>query len=149
MMRTHRATRWVILVSVLLLAPACGRTGERKDSAGGGFKKVAPKEAFALVQEHAGDSSFEIVDVRTPREFETERITGARNLDFHSPQFRDDLSRLDRSHTFLIYCRTGNRSTQTLPILRDLGFAKVVQLEGGIRAWKDAAQPVEVSAPVH
>ena len=54
--------------------------------------------------------------------------------------------RLDRDRTYLLYCRTGNRSAKTVPILRELGFRRVLHLEEGIRAWKDSGQPVEIGA---
>jgi rhodanese-related sulfurtransferase len=119
----------------------CGREAGRAPA---GVREVTPAEAAAAIREHAGDPSFVLLDVRRPDEFRREKIAGAQNLDFHAPDFREKLSALDREKTYFLYCRSGNRSAKTLPILRELGFKRVLHLTKGIIAWKDAGFPVEI-----
>jgi len=76
-----------------------------------------------------------IIDVRTPEEFASGHLEGARNIDFYSTEFADTISTLDTSAAYSVYCRSGNRSGQTLELMESLGFTDVLDLEGGITAW--------------
>jgi len=73
-----------------------------------------------------------ILDIRTPKEFQSGNIENSVNIDFYSPQFKDELNKLDKNKTYLIYCRSGNRATQSLSIFEELNFIEVYNLEGGI-----------------
>jgi rhodanese-related sulfurtransferase len=73
--------------------------------------------------------------VRTPKEYTAGHLSGAINLDYYSNNFRTDLEQLDKSKTYLIYCRTGRRSGVTLNMMRELGFSGVYDIAGGIKAW--------------
>ncbi|MGE3311790.1 MAG: rhodanese-like domain-containing protein [Limisphaerales bacterium] len=84
-----------------------------------------------------------VLDVRTPEEFAGGHIAGARNLDFNAPEFRDQLSQLDRGTTYLVHCAAGGRSTRSLARFKDLGFKSVVHLDGGLNGWVQAGQAVE------
>jgi len=64
------------------------------------------KDAYTLIQKNKGNPDFVILDVRTPAEFADEHIENAINLDYYSETFRDDLNKLDKTKTYLIYCRT-------------------------------------------
>lgn len=115
----------------------------------GGFEggDVAPREAAALIRENASVGNFVVLDVRTPEEFGRERIAGAVLVDYRSGTFRDDLARLDRGKTYLVYCRTGNRSGSATAIMRDLGFGRIHHLAGGITKWKEEGLPTVKVAP--
>jgi len=84
-----------------------------------------------------------LLDVRTPGEFATGTIKGSRNIDFHSPDFEEQIAKLDKSKTYLVYCRSGNRSGQSLPMFEKLKLSKLYHLDGGIKAWQGAGNPVE------
>jgi rhodanese-related sulfurtransferase len=62
-------------------------------------------------------------------------------IDYLSPSFRDEMAKLDRRKTYLVYCRTGNRTNGALKVMRKLGFPDVVVLAGGITKWKEAGFP--------
>ena len=83
-----------------------------------------------------------VLDVRTPAEFETGHLVNAVNLDYKSPDFAQQVAKLDPSKTYLVHCAVGGRSTQTLPVLEKLGFRHVQHLDGGIQAWQGAGFPV-------
>lgn len=76
-----------------------------------------------------------IIDVRTPEEFASGYIEGATNVDFYEPGFADTISQLDKNAAYSVYCRSGNRSGQTLDLMESLGFTNVLDLEGGIGSW--------------
>jgi rhodanese-related sulfurtransferase len=81
-----------------------------------------------------------LVDVRTPVEFKQVRIPNAILIDFHNPDFRSNIDKLDRSKKYLIYCRSGHRSLNACREFKNLGFQEVFNLSGGISAWKGKVQ---------
>ena len=103
-------------------------------------EKISSQQAFELFEENKNNENFIIIDVRTPDEFATEHLPGAININFSSPTFRDELNKLDKSKTYLIYCRSGSRSGQALTIMKELAFKEVYDA-GGISAWITAGFP--------
>jgi len=102
---------------------------------------ITAQEAFELVQDNEGNPEFVIVDVRAPDEFADGHLEDAINIDFNADSFRDNLNSLDKSNTYLIYCRSGNRSVQALTTMNDLGFSDVHDM-GGIRDWTAEGFPI-------
>lgn len=78
----------------------------------------------------------QIVDVRTSEEFEEVRIKNAQNIDYNSPTFDDDVSKLDKDKPVVLYCKGGGRSAKCAKKLKDAGFKKVYDLNGGISKWQ-------------
>nr|WP_287935417.1 rhodanese-like domain-containing protein [Algoriphagus sp.] len=76
-----------------------------------------------------------ILDVRTAGEFAGGKIRGARNLDIMSSNFINQIKNLPKDKTYLVYCRSGNRSGQACEIMADLGFENLKNLSGGIMRW--------------
>ncbi|WP_405380535.1 rhodanese-like domain-containing protein [Maribacter sp. LLG6340-A2] len=76
-----------------------------------------------------------LVDVRTPEEFSQGHIEGAVNIDWFSKDFNDKVKGLDRNKTIYVYCKKGGRSLKSQERLASLGFAKVINLEGGFDIW--------------
>lgn len=63
-----------------------------------------------------------VIDVRTPAEFASGHLDGAVNIDVQSPDFDAVVSQLDPEGTYLVYCRSGNRSGQAIDRMTGLGF---------------------------
>ncbi len=78
----------------------------------------------------------QLVDVRTPKEYKEIRISNAQNIDYLSPTFDDDITKLDKKKPVILYCKSGGRSAKCAQKLKDAGFEKVYELEGGISKWK-------------
>jgi len=57
------------------------------------------------------------------------------NIDYYAPDFQSRISSLDRTKTFLIYCRSGHRTSKTARLMQKLGFKTVLALAGGILDW--------------
>ena len=113
----------------------------RAQGAEGGYPDLSPAEARELVVKRSGDPRFVLLDVRTPKEFQAERIAGAVMVDYNSPSFRDEIGKFDRGKTYLVYCRTGNRTNGAARVMREFGFANVVLFPGGITKWKESGFP--------
>ena len=65
-----------------------------------------------------------------------EHIPNSQNIDFRSPTFDKDIENLDKSKPVLLYCKSGGRSAECAKKLKDAGFEKVYDLDGGISKWK-------------
>ena len=83
-----------------------------------------------------------IVDVRDPGEYGAGHILGARNVPVaRIDSAASELKRKDRP--LIVYCQGGERAPKAAAALRAQGFARVVNLSGGIAAWQQAGLPVE------
>ncbi|WP_084448693.1 rhodanese-like domain-containing protein [Desulfovibrio inopinatus] len=98
-----------------------------------GYENLSAEEAHARLEEIPGVA---ILDVRTPTEFAEGHIAQARNIDIYSSDFTSRLSKLNTSPSYLVYCRSGNRSVSALKRMKSLGFERVWNLSGGVSAWK-------------
>ena len=76
-----------------------------------------------------------LIDVRTAGEFAGGKLRGARNIDIMSSTFVSQIKNLPKDKTYLIYCRSGNRSAQACEIMGEEGFGNVKNLSGGILRW--------------
>jgi rhodanese-related sulfurtransferase len=83
-----------------------------------------------------------VLDVRTPEEFATGHLAGARNVDFRAADFTTRIAALDRATTYAVYCHSGNRSGQALQAMTGTGFTHLADLTGGITAWSAAGKPL-------
>jgi len=107
---------------------------------------INPRQAFDLIQQSQGKADFVILDVRTPDEYNSGRIAGAINIDIYAANFREEIGKLDRARTYVVYCRTGNRSRQAGDMMVSMGFRTVYNMTAGITEWQAAGFPV-VTAP--
>ncbi len=135
----------IILVLLLILASIvmywnsddCSDCLIEVESGNGSFADISVSRASVMIQNRIGDTEFVLLDIRRPSEFNSGHIEGAINLDYYDEGFRDDLDMMDKGKTYLIYCRTANRTGKTMPVMQDLGFGDVYNMAGGISAWKD------------
>jgi rhodanese-related sulfurtransferase len=82
----------------------------------------------------------QFVDVRTPAEYETSRIEGARHLTLDELQSR--AGELDRDRPVVFYCRSGERSQMALDAFRASGW-DAYAIGGGLLAWREQGLPLE------
>ncbi len=84
-----------------------------------------------------------LLDVRTAEEYDDGHIRNAINIDVKQDSFIEEAkSTLSADKTIAVYCKGGTRSANAAKMLAKEGF-KVVNLKGGIMAWKGAGMPVE------
>lgn len=81
-----------------------------------------------------------ILDVRTPGEFKSGYIPGAINIDIYAADFQTQVQKLDKSKTYLVYCRSGARSSNAGNFMVTNGFKEVYNLQGGMMGWRGAVQ---------
>ena len=136
-MKTNFASFLVVLALAATFAIA--RAEEKTNAAPFHVTHADAKEAAKLVTR--GDVT--VLDIRTPKEFADGHITGATNIDFQASDFATQVGKLDREKPYLLHCGSGRRSTNCLPQLEKLGFKHIIHLDGGLKAWQAAGNPVE------
>lgn len=84
-----------------------------------------------------------LLDVREPAEVEAGKLPNA----VHVPlsQLKDRAGELAKyaSRPVIVYCARGQRSRGAAGALAKAGIANIYQLQGGLKAWKDAGLPLE------
>ena len=83
------------------------------------------------------NSPYTIIDVRTPDEYADGHIDQALNIDVKSDQFADEVKKLNPSKKYILYCRSGKRSSKAYGIMTDLNFENLYNMEGGYLKYKD------------
>lgn len=96
-------------------------------------KSMQPDEAKAFIKKHK-TSTFQLLDVRQPKEYKREHLPGAILIPMRELLDRQD--ELDPDKTILVYCASGVRSKAACKFLQAEGFAKVYNINGGIKKWQ-------------
>lgn len=78
--------------------------------------------------------SFQLLDVRQPKEYEEQHLPGAILIPLSDLPGR--LSELKKDQKTIVYCRSGIRSKAACQILSDGKFTNVSNMTGGILQWK-------------
>ena len=84
------------------------------------------------------DPKWVLLDVRTPKEFAEGHMPGAKHIDFRGKNFLEEVAKLDKSKSYLVYCGAGTRSAKACTQMDGLKFKETVNLLGGYAAWVDA-----------
>ncbi|MGB0879572.1 MAG: rhodanese-like domain-containing protein [Polaribacter sp.] len=82
------------------------------------------------------DKNAVIIDVRTPEECASGIVENAVVIDFLQPDsFLEEIKKLDKTKTYYMYCRSGNRSGKACMMMENLGFNESFNLMGGMNEW--------------
>ena len=117
---------WILILLLLVQASAL---------AAASIEHISARSAASLIQENQSNSNFIILDIRTPKEFDAGHIAGAQNIDFYAQSFAQEIRSLDRQKTYLIYCRSGNRSGQLMRAIEEMEFEKLYHMQRGLVDW--------------
>lgn len=115
---------------LLLIITACGQKKDNTES-------IAETIPVAEWKEKMKSEPGIVLDVRTPGEFAEGIIDNAVNMDMNGENFEKQIETLDKNKTIYVYCRSGKRGTTAMNIMKEKGFKKIYNLEGGILAWKE------------
>lgn len=130
-----RLIRIAMLAAFALTTWNCSSNGDSKD-----YESMDVYEFDQLVS--YGDSVV-VLDVRTTEEFAEGHLPNAIQIDVNTGAFRQEALRLlPKDKTIAVYCRSGRRSVAAAEELAVEGY-KVVNMEGGILAWKEAGKEIE------
>lgn len=99
---------------------------------------ITPRELYERREEGAAPLT---IDVRTAEEFASGHVPGAINIPFDEVAAR--IGEIDATHGVALYCMVGPRARKGEAALQAAGYEKVLHLEGGLAAWKEAGFPVD------
>lgn len=109
-----------------------GVTSESPSQTKASFKNIKPADVAKITK----DESAIIIDVRTPGEVSEGVIEGASMfIDYNGGNFESEIAKLDKSKTYIVYCRSGARSAGASGVMVNNGFQHIYNLEGGIMGW--------------
>jgi rhodanese-related sulfurtransferase len=97
------------------------------------FTEIGPTELKARLA--GGERPF-LLDVRNADEFEEATIEGAVHIPLDELEERVDELDDQRESEIIVFCRSGNRSSQACMYLELCGFDRMVNLRGGMLAWE-------------
>jgi rhodanese-related sulfurtransferase len=117
----------ILLIAVTLVTYSC-----KEGNASNEIQVVTPEE----MQELSELEDVQLLDVRTPEEYKEGYIADFQNIDYLSPSFEKEIEKLDKSKPVIVYCKSGNRSGKCAAKMKEKGFIKVYDLDGGIAKWK-------------
>lgn len=90
-----------------------------------GYKNINLKKAIKTINT---STNLILLDVRTAEEYSSGYIPNSVNIDVLSPDFKSKIELLDKNKEYLIYCRSGNRSTIASSIMATNGFIEIYNL---------------------
>jgi len=99
---------------------------------------VSPQDWLAKSQQQG----VVIVDVRTPGEYAQGHVDGAINIDVEGGAFDQQIAKLDKNATYVVYCHSGRRSGLATDAMAKAGFTNVVNLQGGIADLQSAGASI-------
>jgi rhodanese-related sulfurtransferase len=134
--------RYIVAATMVLSLVSCGEAQTKKDSNSSSSVEQIAETNYKVVSQtefktHIKGGKGQLLDVRTPSEFNNGHIKGAENIDFTGSDFKEKVAKLDREKPVLIYCHSGNRSGKASLILKELGFKEVYDLQGGYSNWNE------------
>ncbi len=98
------------------------------------IKTIAPSEFSEKIK---SIPNAQLIDVRTPEEFDFQKIENAKNINLNDSDFESKIDLLDKKKPVLVYCKAGGRSSIAVKKMTELGFTEIYELEGGILNWND------------
>lgn len=121
----------VVLAAGVLVLSACS-------SSAGAITNMNPKEFSSKTHE----SGVITLDVRTRDEFNQGHIAGAINIDVEANTFQNEISKLDMTKTYAVYCQSGRRSGIATKAMEKMGFKHIFNLQNGMNDWMGQGMPV-------
>lgn len=142
---TYMGILFVALIASFGLFFAIRRLTQQYDDGsiyGQSILTVSPEQFSTYI----GKEDTFLVDVRTGKEFNDGHIQGARYLDPDDlDQLEVQLSLMDPTKTYVMYCYGGRRSLELSERMLSIGFGDIVHLDGGFKAWVEEGYPYVTS----
>ncbi|MEA2010585.1 MAG: rhodanese-like domain-containing protein, partial [Actinomycetota bacterium] len=106
---------FVLVLALSVLVTACS-----SDTTTQSLELVSPAEAAQVIADDP--AGLVVLDIRTPDEFAQARLSDALLVDFYEADFAAQLDTLDKDVPYVMYCNSGNRSSEAIKTMKELGF---------------------------
>jgi rhodanese-related sulfurtransferase len=83
-----------------------------------------------------------VIDVCSAQEFSAGHLPGAKNIPLDQLQAQLPQTARDTQLPLILVCASGMRSRSAVAVAKKLGYAQAMSLTGGLKAWREANQPV-------
>jgi rhodanese-related sulfurtransferase len=100
---------------------------------------LSPTQAVLMINREKA----QIVDVRSPEEFSTGHLIGAKNIAMDMLESSLGKAINDKKRPLILVCASGVRSQRAQKIATKLGFEQAHSLSGGLKIWQEANLPLE------
>lgn len=134
-----------IIVYVFVFFSGCSietNTSRKNQTTVNKIENISSKQAYEIINANKDNPKFNILDIRTPQEFQEGRIANSINVDYYSADFEYKIDNLDKNKIYLIYCRSGNRSNRAINLMKQKGFSEVYNITNGIIDWQQNKLPI-------
>jgi adenylyltransferase/sulfurtransferase len=112
-------------------------------------RQVVPEEGPADLQRRLRSGEpLVVVDVRDPDEYRDGHIEAATNISRGFLEFRIGSVAPDPETPVVLYCQTGLRSVLAGKALKELGYQRVINLQGGYQKWAQSGLPTVRETPM-
>lgn len=104
-------------------------------------KTLSPLTSFAMLDvEELAKRQLYVLDVRTPEEWQSGHIPGAHHIELI--HLENTYQQLPHDQSIALVCRSGQRASLAASLLKKHGFPSVINVRGGMQAWKQAGLPM-------
>ncbi|WP_318614770.1 rhodanese-like domain-containing protein [Sporosarcina sp. YIM B06819] len=95
-----------------------------------GVRNISTEDLKTMLQ----DKTKQFIDVRTPGEYKGRHLKEFKNMPLNT--LESQLGSLDQSKETVIICQSGMRSARAAKMLKKAGFTTVLNVTGGMSAWR-------------
>ncbi|MFK8101896.1 MAG: rhodanese-like domain-containing protein [Saprospiraceae bacterium] len=133
-----KSNAFYLLFTLCLLFGACQSEPQSTSTttADGTVVRSEKADVTNFAKKLAATPNAQLIDVRTPQEFNQGHLDNAVNINYHDDFFIEKLQKLDREKPLFVYCQSGGRSGKTCHKLKKMGFKEIYDMEGGYLAWE-------------
>ena len=133
----------IVLLNILLICLFISKSvlAEQQETTGNIYKRFSAVQCDSLIKANAANPNFVILDVRTPGEYSGYHLMDAINRSTGDSNFDAQMAALPKHKLFLMHCQSGSRSAGAFAKMKNLGYAEVYEMIGGLNAWNSAKLP--------
>ena len=126
---------WMLVAAALVSGGLLAWPALRRGAQGEG---VSPAEAVQLINREKAV----VIDVCEPAEFAAGHVVGSRSVPLATLDGAKGLP-TNKTLPVVVVCASGGRASRAAVTLKHLGHERVLVLQGGLKAWREAGLPVE------
>lgn len=126
-------TKNIVILLMAIFLSSCSNGQEKTTK-----NKLSATE---FAQQIASAKDIQLIDVRTPGEFEKGHIANAININIGDADFDKRIAKLDKSKPTYVYCLSGGRTVGAVEKLHQAGFENVIEMPGGMMEWRANSLP--------
>ncbi len=147
MKNTIYLTALTFVVSVFIFI-SCSDSKEKSDLTPETTKPIIAKTGVEIISmndvtQKMAEPNMQILDVRSPEEFEDGHLKNAINMNVNGESFQSEVEKLSKENPVIVYCKSGTRSTNASSQMEAMGFKTIYNFTGGFSEWAANGNEIE------